>query len=148
MKDFKDQMALVTLTAKPRRNGKTQHHAPGERLWEFNMPRWQYEARVHTIHWITARFQYLNPDKYIKISTSFYFETGEDYKLVMRIRSQKGQVTRIKNKMTLAKQAFQPTLLVSSIEETELWQKAQVKLLDAEKKLLSLKKKLGEVSKP
>lgn len=148
MKNFKDQMALVTLIAKPRRNGKTLHHDSGEKLWEFNMPRWQFEERVHTIHWITARFQYLNPDKYIKISTSFYFKTGEDFKLTMRIRSQKGQVTKIKNNMALARKAFRPNLLISSIEETELWQKAEIKLLLAEEKLANLERELREVSKP
>lgn len=140
MKDFKDQMVEITLTAKPRINGKTQHHAPGERVWESHLPRWLYESRMHTIRWITARFQYLNPDKYIKISACFYFKTGEDYKLAMRIRAQKAQVTKIKNKMSLAKEAFQPTLLVSSIEETELWQNVVVKLGEAEDKLLCLQK--------
>ena len=70
----------------------------------------------HRLNWVLARFSYLHPRYHYELSfASQSIETNPE-----RTRSaHQGRITRIDNKIKRLTQSFQPTLLVSSFEETK-----------------------------
>ena len=101
-------------------------------LFRYDIPRVVYERRKWVIDWRHAKYKCETPKNIIQISHSYYDKkTGlnlEYNSILTKYFSAKANVTRIENKMALAKDHYTPTLFKPSIEDTEQWEKALLKL--------------------
>lgn len=125
-------------------------------VWEFQMPRPQYNRSGHRIQWIHARFQYFNPRLSYSTELSFYDKkTGLDLLVgnaLSKVSTAKAQVTKQQNAIEEYAKRWQPTPLTQTIDADPTYKAALQKLetkiaeLDAAEK--NLKSEIEKRNQP
>ena len=121
------------------------------RLYQYDVPRKIYDKWKWVFRWRQSIFQCKFPKNSIQIKISFYDKkTGLDVgfnSIFGKLTSAKGQVTKIKNKIALAKESYIGDLFHPSIETTDAYKNAICKLQMYEQKVQDLQAELNAESK-
>jgi len=121
-----------------REDGKTDYYKR-TRIFKYDLPRDVYEKRDWVVRWRIAYLQCQYPRNQV---TAFYTYYCKKTKLPIykssldKMISAKRMITTIVNKMDEAKNEYIPTLYNPTIESTEAWAKALMKLKQYQEKLV------------
>lgn len=132
------QRANVRIFALPHEQGKTKWHDQKRMLRHYDMPREMYERWGHRITWIISRMQYFHPREKVVMHLSFYRPDGRDLTLMYKVAGKKSMITKLQNRMNEFERTWQPTLLMSSIEQDERWQIATSKMNELTQELTQM----------
>ena len=140
--DSRPMVLIQYFRMAPSQNSSGYNRNDRKLVWEYLMTRKQYDSRRFDflVLWRQALLVIEQPTHRIDTSYCFYDQiTGDNLGILghfNKMVSAKAQVTKIKNNIDAARCNYVPTMFEPTLEDTDAYKKAMLKLADYEQKVI------------
>jgi len=140
--DSRPMVLIQFFRMAPSENSSGYNRNSRALVWEYLMTRKQYDTRRfdYLVQWRQALLVIEQPTHKIDIAHCFYDQiTGDNLCFLghfNKMVSAKAQVTKIKNSIDAARCKYVPTMFEPTLEDTDAYKKAMLKLADYEQKVI------------